>query len=116
MSLAKLKTLLLANGGNGFQRDEFLREEISSNEAAVLLKYGRLFDGRGARRIRMKANGCHDNSRELVMKHSGWQLWTGLALSKDGCWRVHSWAVDKQLRIVETTEPRMRYFGVPILT
>jgi len=34
-------------------------------------------------------------------------------LSKDGLFRPHSWVWDiKESRIVETTEPRVVYFGV----
>jgi hypothetical protein len=37
---------------------------------------------------------------------------TGWALSEDGIWRQHSWGIDWKGRLVETTLPRTRYFGV----
>jgi hypothetical protein len=37
---------------------------------------------------------------------------TGYALSDDALWREHSWAWDRQGAVIETTEPRVRYFGL----
>jgi hypothetical protein len=59
----------------------------------------------------MQRSNCHNNAEQLAIRHR-WALWTGLALSDDGCWRVHSWCKNTHGRIVETTLPRTRYFGV----
>ena len=37
---------------------------------------------------------------------------TGYALSRDLLWREHSWAWDRDGRLIETTETRTRYFGI----
>jgi hypothetical protein len=39
---------------------------------------------------------------------------TGYALGDDPTWRRHSWAVHRDGYLVEPTEPRRRYFGVPV--
>lgn len=36
----------------------------------------------------------------------------GYALSEDGLWRPHSWAVDSTGRVIETTVPRQCYVGI----
>lgn len=57
---------------------------------------------------------CHDNVAALQQQTDGacaW--WTGYALSADGLWRHHSWGW-WQNRIVETTVPRLVYWGLPV--
>tara|TARA_B100002019_G_C21256613_1_gene594210 strand:- start:1790 stop:2296 length:507 start_codon:yes stop_codon:yes gene_type:complete len=57
---------------------------------------------------------CHRNSCDLYMmeEREDFFIMTGYALSKDGFWRQHSWCVDyKNEKIIETTEPRIAYFG-----
>jgi hypothetical protein len=53
---------------------------------------------------------CHANSARLYEKHKRYSLCTGYALSQDGVWRPHSWCRNGK-RIVETTTPRLVYFG-----
>lgn len=68
---------------------------------------------------KMAACRCHQNACELWQKNKlRVSICTGYALSPDGVWRQHSWAVDKMLKkvgkgngIVETTEPRVAYYG-----
>ena len=57
----------------------------------------------------MKVSRCHDNSLKLYMSGKVSQMRSGYALSGDGLWRHHSWCIDKEGRIVETTEPRLVY-------
>jgi hypothetical protein len=60
-------------------------------------------------------NRCHDNSAALWKKKpQSYLLVTGWALKQD-VWRRHTWLLDKQGRVVETTVPQELYFGV-ILT
>lgn len=55
---------------------------------------------------------CHENVSELWLeKKSGLVgIGVGYALSSDGLWRRHSWG-SRDGEVVETTEPRTRYFG-----
>ena len=57
----------------------------------------------------MEACQCHENSRKLLKKGKIKYLHTGYALSSDSLWREHSWGVDFDNKIVETTEPRIVY-------
>jgi hypothetical protein len=59
----------------------------------------------------MLPSHCHSNAA-LLWKVAGGviAIATGYALSKDGLWRRHSSGIDHGL-VVETTEPRIRYFG-----
>jgi hypothetical protein len=58
---------------------------------------------------------CHRNSCYLwEANKSRVRIVTGYALSLDGMWRQHSWAIwikPRKNMIVETTEPRIAYFG-----
>jgi len=59
------------------------------------------------------ANGCHENVAELWLEKATGvsDIGIGYALSEDGLWRQHSWAVQKT-DIIETTEERVKYFGI----
>ena len=57
----------------------------------------------------METSQCHENSRKLLKKGKIKYLHTGYALSDDSLWREHSWCVDFDNNIVETTEPRIVY-------
>lgn len=108
-----LKNKLLKIGGKKFQKEDFLRKEFSQKEAFFLIKRGKLKDGKSAKVIQMETHGCHENVIQLTRKNPSITGWLGLALSDDGIWRVHSWASDKKGRLIETTEPRIKYYGVP---
>lgn len=57
---------------------------------------------------------CHANAAKLWRKDpENTQIWTGYALSSDGMWRQHSWAVREGV-IIETTVSRAGYFGFPL--
>ena len=55
---------------------------------------------------------CHSNAVALWRTGEAIAIGTGYALSRDELWREHSWAWDGDGRLIETTEPRTRYFGV----
>jgi len=57
------------------------------------------------------ASQCHANTAALWLGDEIEGIATGYALSSDGLWRQHSWGLDGQGRIVETTEERIAYFG-----
>jgi hypothetical protein len=62
---------------------------------------------------------CHRNSCDLWEANRNnpdirVHIATGYALTKDGMWRQHSWVVwikARSVKIVETTTPRIAYFG-----
>lgn len=110
--VTELKRMLLMVGGDGFQVPGWIDAELDK-ELDRLLSSGELMDGSGAIMMPGIVSGCHENSARLA-KEQGMTCWTGLALSLDGCWRVHSWAVNKDGAVVETTVERVLYFGIPL--
>jgi len=60
---------------------------------------------------KMKTSLCHDNSKKLLCKRKIKEMHTGYALSSDRRWRYHSWGIDSEDRIVETTVPRLIYIS-----
>ncbi len=57
---------------------------------------------------------CHDNCDKLYLHKEIANVCTGYALSSDGLWRYHSWGLDYDDVIIETTSERILYFGVPV--
>jgi hypothetical protein len=55
---------------------------------------------------------CHLNAARLWRSGAAVSIGTGYALSSDGLWREHSWAWSADGTLLETTDPRDRYFGV----
>lgn len=59
-----------------------------------------------------RSNHCHENSAYLYRDNpSVTEIGTGWALSDDGLWRQHSWAM-RGSELVETTVKRTKYYGV----
>jgi hypothetical protein len=56
----------------------------------------------------MSPQNCHKNVTQLG---EGYQILTGYALSAESIWYPHSWALDAEGRIVETTLIAKAYFG-----
>jgi hypothetical protein len=110
--LAQLKEQLLGHGGTGFQADGVLVEDLNPDLIAKLLKQGRVFAGNEAKMHMMVPSECHSNAL-LLAARGGAQWWTGLALSHDGIWRIHSWAI-RNNRLFETTALREKYYGVRV--
>src|SRR5262245_28182560 len=92
----------------GRDSDHRAAQTIPAPGTAVdaLISRAQCVPGKGARLKLMEVSACHDNAAKLAIEHRGWRWFYGMALSDDGCWRVHSWAVTTRGRIVETTEPR----------
>lgn len=63
--------------------------------------------------ILMQRSKCHDNVEELCNKNSNkkFRSYSGYALSEDRLWRYHSWIVDENNNIIETTVKRLVYIG-----
>ena len=106
-----MKAHLLAIDGRGFQVDWFLEEELRAPEVELLLEVGHLDSTEHLTVRPMDLSECHRNVRRLVAADPSVDWRFGMALSSDDIWRVHSWAL-KRGRIVETTLPRIRYFGI----
>jgi hypothetical protein len=77
----------------------------------VLVQEGTVFDGSSAILDDSLDEDCHRNAATLWRTGHCDAIGTGYALSVDGLWREHSWAV-RDDQIVETTEPRLKYFGL----
>ena len=57
---------------------------------------------------------CHVNAVALWRRGDAIAVGTGYALSPDLIWRQHSWAWDRDGRLIETTETQTRYFSVRV--
>jgi hypothetical protein len=89
---------------------------LPDEDIPSLVRKGEMMDGPVTRRP-MRVSRCHHNVADLwrgKRKRSRIiAIATGYALSDDGLWRQHSWALTNS-GIIETTEPRVRYFGVTL--
>jgi hypothetical protein len=111
--LDRLAAVLLAHGGEGHQVPSFLRAELTASFVAALLAKGLWEKGDTAILRPGMPNRCHDNARQAASTDIEMVHMSGLALSADGIWRVHSWLVDSHHIIIETTVRRTLYFGLP---
>jgi hypothetical protein len=103
-----LKRACLKIGGSSFQVPGVIERDLCGELARKDWQHQ---DGAGARLMKMRACSCHENAAILAIEKN-WTCITGMALSADGCWRVHSWAMNQRGRVVETTVPRVAYYGV----
>ena len=104
----ELRRRLLAIGGNR------VCLQVPDLDLPALLSRGRDFPTEGVRRRRLERNQCHRNVATLWCNAPGRvRIATGYALSDDGLWRQHSWAV-KGGRVIETTERRTAYHGITL--
>jgi hypothetical protein len=103
--LVKLRNKLLSIEG----------EEVVPNKEPdidLLLNEGRIIEPIEVIKFDMQSSQCHRNSRYLYLDNpSITEIGTGWALSEDGLWRQHSWAMRGD-ELVETTESRKKYYGV----
>ena len=80
-----------------------------------ILSYGQFWLGYNAERMLGEDCHCHSNSALLwEVNKDKTVICTGYALSADGMWRQHSWLIHRKPRsnrVVETTEPRILYYG-----
>lgn len=107
--LFDLRQLLLSFGGEAtcLPGDEPDLDDI--------LKYGQLWLGTNIKMMKGAPSQCHRNACDLWKQNKETtRICTGYALSSDGMWRQHSWVIwmkPNSNQIVETTVPRIAYFG-----
>jgi hypothetical protein len=111
--LVALRSRLLSLGGRDLVGGGRLAVEFEPAGVAFLLANGRAFEGASARVIRGEPSRCHENAQLYARLHPAAIWWAGLALSDDGLWRSHSWVMTSHGALIETTERRLRYFGIP---
>jgi len=104
--LETLRALLLRMGGV-----ELVAPSAFDPDVAILITSGLVTIGSVKCEI-MERSACHQNVARLWLTKEGGLvgIGTGYALSEDGLWRQHSWGIRRQ-GIVETTKPRVKYFG-----
>ncbi len=103
---------LLSLGGSGVAI--LLEEDLEK-----LLTRGTACKGTKARLKKGRDCRCHGNSADLWKSNKQkYRVATGWALSRDGCWRQHSWVVEPLVnwdnsgyQIIETTVRRVAYYG-----
>ena len=118
--LCEIRDRLLAKGG-----DMAYMPPSPDEDTRAILKYGQFWNGVGARLCLGRLNQCHVNSccKWAIEKDDSdndpkfeIHICTGFALCNDGMWYEHSWLVEKDKIhrtpiIIETTIPRLLYFG-----
>lgn len=93
------------------------------------MKDGKLF-GKTDFMVEGRPCGCHENSlsgfaatngisRREASKYaslglSKLRIFTGYGLADHGTWHQHSWLATEDGRVVETTSPRLAYYGVEL--
>lgn len=110
-----LRDLLLAIGGCE------VCLPVVEGDLEDIMKHGQLWDNCTVIISKGKQSQCHSNSalfwsqnKRSFKEGCATILCTGYALSKDGFWRQHSWVMRTTPRssmIIETTEPRIAYYG-----
>lgn len=104
-----LAVRLLGFGGTGL-----VRPRSPDRDVPTILERGQAWPGASAEIHPGRVSSCHGNSSLLwAARQDDTVLATGYALSEDGLWRQHSWcvAVAGEPAAMETTEPRLLYFG-----
>lgn len=97
---------------------------VHEDDADALLERGQFWTSSNICFEKMDPEKCHSNAAQVWKASNKWTLEnshkkkialaTGYALSGDGVWRQHSWCVVRtpgKVRILETTEPRIVYYG-----
>jgi hypothetical protein len=105
--LKLLKMLLLRLGG------EFVvAPPRPDQDVPMLLEQGFITAGPISLKV-MKSSSYHQNVSFIWIKRKFGivGIATGYALSDDGLWRQHSWGILRD-GVLETTEPRLKYFGI----
>lgn len=105
--VTKLETKLLKLGGDRLA----MGHPCLFDNAKDLLDKGKLIEFKSKQLMPMEKAQCHNNSRMLSMLRKGCVHYTGWALSDDGCWRQHSWVLENDTHLIETTTEREIYFG-----
>lgn len=104
-ALVELRNRLLSIGGT---------EVVPTHErdSERLVKNGTQLTTTETIQWKMESSQCHRNAANLYRSEpSVTEIGTGWALSDDGLWRQHSWAMRGD-ELVETTVSREVYFGI----
>lgn len=72
---------------------------------------GEYLPAENIRRMEGEPRECHQNTAKLWVTGIAKTVMTGYALSSDGIWRPHSWGLDENETIVETTVHWIGYYG-----
>jgi len=108
--IMKLQEILLSIGG-----EHLIAPPSATLDIPFLIEGGFVMDY-PVTEVPMEPHRCHLNSAELFATGKATALCNGFALSEDGLWLQHSWALERQKdgtkRIIETTCKRGRYFGI----
>lgn len=103
--LIPLRKKLLSVGG---------REVVPSKEPDLnkMINRGHKIEPHNIIYIEGRPSQCHENSALLYRDNKDiTEIGTGWALSNDGLWRQHSWAM-RGSELVETTTERDIYYGI----
>jgi len=84
---------------------------VPESDLGALLAGASMF-GPATRFVGRDPNACHHNVAVLWIDGEITSIGTGYALSDDGLWRQHSWGVDADGAVVETTARRRAYVGI----
>ena len=79
-----------------------------------ILENGHLFDN-PVEVISGLPSQCHSNCAHIWFHYQDdCKIAVGWGLSDDGLWRQHTWIITHDDRLLETTEERIKYFGVKL--
>lgn len=103
--LLELRSKLLSHGGD--EVVPALEDDIDK-----LISEGQLIEPRTVEFVDGTPSRCHENA-SLVFRNNSpvTKIGVGWALSDDGLWRQHSWAMVGRRKLIETTKEREQYFG-----
>lgn len=103
--IAVLENLILSHGGEAVVWN--IEEDLN-----CLIKRGKVFSTDRLRSKRGQNSQCHSNSGWQWHTHKTYRIVTGYGLGPDDdLWRQHTWILDSQKQIIETTVARRAYFG-----
>jgi hypothetical protein len=108
--LGILRGLLLSLGGI-----ELVAPPYPDQDLPLIFDAGFVMAGPVVRRT-MRKSDAHRNVAEIwaEKRHELVGIGTGYSLSDDGLWRQHTWGLRRE-GILETTVPRVKYFGILLL-
>lgn len=110
----KLQKRLLKHGG-----DRIDPRLAADPHLAELLKMGRLFPDLEVKKVKGRANQCHQDSALLYCEDpESYTICTGYGLRQDGFWGMHSWVMYcgtsvRHYLILETTHGNyLKHYGI----
>jgi hypothetical protein len=78
----------------------------------LINQVGHTTSPKGIKLVHGEPSQCHRNVARIWKRDKrGCTIYSGFALHDDQMWRRHSWLVDKNNRIIETTVKAKKYFG-----